>query len=79
MHVYKHSTRCRADPLFGRVCYVGAGQLQDLHTKLVLDHPRGEAEQLHKCIVSASTGRGVFDGNVKVSMLAAAFARQAIL
>jgi Fe-S cluster assembly protein SufD len=44
----------------------GAGQLQDLHTKLALDHPRGQADQLHKCIASAATGRGVFDGNVKV-------------
>lgn len=44
----------------------GAGQLQDLHSKLQLDHPRGQAEQLHKCIASAATGRGVFDGNVKV-------------
>lgn len=44
----------------------GAGQLQDLHSKLVLDHPRGEADQLHKCIVSSASGRGVFDGNVKV-------------
>ena len=24
------------------------GQLHDLHTKLKLDHPRGEANQLHK-------------------------------
>lgn len=44
----------------------GVSQLQDLHTKLALDHPRGEADQLHKCIVSAASGRGVFDGNVKV-------------
>lgn len=44
----------------------GEGQLQDLHSKLVLDHPRGEADQLHKCIVSHATGRGVFDGNVQV-------------
>ncbi|KAI8464572.1 MAG: iron-sulfur cluster assembly protein [Monoraphidium minutum] len=48
----------------------GASQLQDLHTKLVLDHPRGEADQLHKCIVSHATGRGVFDGNVKVNRMA---------
>jgi Fe-S cluster assembly protein SufD len=47
----------------------GAGQLQDLHTKLALDHPRGQADQLHKCIASAATGRGVFDGNVKVGNL----------
>ncbi len=44
----------------------GAGQLQDLHSKLGLHHPRGEADQLHKCIASAASGRGVFDGNVKV-------------
>lgn len=44
----------------------GAQQLHDLHSKLELNHPRGKADQLHKCIVSHSTGRGVFDGNVKV-------------
>eukprot|EP00878_Enallax_costatus_P007611 GHUV01007969.1.p1 GENE.GHUV01007969.1~~GHUV01007969.1.p1 ORF type:complete len:263 (+),score=86.50 GHUV01007969.1:108-791(+) len=48
----------------------GAGQLQDLHSKLRLDYPRGDANQLHKCIASAATGRGVFDGNVKVNRLA---------
>lgn len=48
----------------------GANQLQDLHSKLVLDHPNGEADQLHKCIVSHASGRGVFDGNVKVNRLA---------
>lgn len=26
----------------------GEGQLQDLHSKLRLDHPHGEASQLHK-------------------------------
>ncbi len=45
----------------------GPSQLHDLHSKLSLSHPRGEAEQLHKCIVAHSTGKGVFDGNVKVS------------
>jgi hypothetical protein len=49
---------------------VGDAQLADLHSKLVLDHPRGEASQLHKCIVSAPSGRGVFDGNVKVNRMA---------
>jgi len=48
----------------------GSNQLQDLHSRLVLDHPKGEANQLHKCIVSAPTGRGVFDGNVKVNRFA---------
>ena len=48
----------------------GAAQLSDLHTKLTLDHPRGEADQLHKCIVSSASGRGVFDGNVKVNRMA---------
>ena len=32
------------------------GQLHDLHSKLRLDHPGGQATQLHKCIVSGSTG-----------------------
>lgn len=45
----------------------GENQLQDLHSKLVLDHPRGKADQLHKCIVAHTSGRGVFDGNVKVN------------
>lgn len=44
----------------------GSGQLHDLHTKLELNHPRGVAAQLHKCIVAHSSGKGVFDGNVKV-------------
>lgn len=48
----------------------GASQLHDLHTKLDLNHPRGVASQLHKCIVAHSTGRGVFDGNVKVQQKA---------
>ncbi|EFN51512.1 hypothetical protein CHLNCDRAFT_59225 [Chlorella variabilis] len=48
----------------------GDGQLHDLHSKLTLDHPNGEANQLHKCIVSSPTGRGVFDGNVRVNRLA---------
>jgi hypothetical protein len=32
------------------------GQLHDLHSKLRLDHRAGQATQLHKCIVSGSTG-----------------------
>eukprot|EP00898_Chlorokybus_atmophyticus_P009115 jgi/Chlat1/9204/Chrsp97S00714 len=46
------------------------GQLHDLHTSVKLDHPRGQVRQLHKCIVTDSTGRGVFDGNVKVNRYA---------
>ncbi|KAL8503290.1 hypothetical protein ACS0TY_022145 [Phlomoides rotata] len=42
-------------------------QLQDLHSKLVLDHPRGYSRQLHKCIVAHSLGQAVFDGNVQVN------------
>ncbi|GAB4814356.1 hypothetical protein N2152v2_001402 [Parachlorella kessleri] len=48
----------------------GDRQLHDLHSRLRLDHPNGAADQLHKCIVSHSSGRGVFDGNVKVNRLA---------
>ncbi|KAL5550913.1 hypothetical protein UlMin_001089 [Ulmus minor] len=45
-------------------------QTQDLHSSLVLDHPRGYSRQLHKCIVSHSQGQAVFDGNVKVNRYA---------
>lgn len=48
----------------------GEGQLHDLHSKLHLNHPEGQANQLHKCIVSAASGRGVFDGNVRVGQAA---------
>lgn len=48
----------------------GEDQLHDLHTRLKLEHPNGYANQLHKCIVSHSSGRGVFDGNVKVNQQA---------
>ncbi|KAL4531891.1 hypothetical protein Ndes2437B_g02327 [Nannochloris sp. 'desiccata'] len=48
----------------------GQGQLHDLHSKLILDHPDGRAEQIHKCIAVDPTSRGVFDGNVRVNRLA---------
>lgn len=51
----------------GHFLLCGSRQLQDLHSKVELDHPRGEAAQVHKCIASHATGRGVFDGNVKVN------------
>eukprot|EP00262_Sarcandra_glabra_P018028 TRINITY_DN636_c0_g1_i1.p1 TRINITY_DN636_c0_g1~~TRINITY_DN636_c0_g1_i1.p1 ORF type:complete len:479 (+),score=58.10 TRINITY_DN636_c0_g1_i1:77-1513(+) len=48
----------------------GSNQTQDLHSKLVLDHPRGYSRQLHKCIVAHSSGHAVFDGNIKVNRYA---------
>lgn len=45
-------------------------QTQDLHSSLVLDHPRGYSRQIHKCIVAHSQGQAVFDGNVKVNRYA---------
>lgn len=45
-------------------------QIQDLHSRLVLDHPRGYSRQLHKCIVSKSSGHAIFDGNIKVNRFA---------
>lgn len=48
----------------------GNDQTQDLHSKLILDHPRGVSKQLHKCIVAHSLGQAVFDGNVKVNRYA---------
>ncbi|GAA0149229.1 hypothetical protein LIER_08458 [Lithospermum erythrorhizon] len=45
-------------------------QTQDLHSRLVLNHPRGVSKQLHKCIVAHSSGQAVFDGNVQVNRYA---------
>lgn len=42
-------------------------QVQDLHSRLVLNHPRGISRQIHKCIVTHRSGQSVFDGNVKVN------------
>jgi len=44
----------------------GACAAAELHTQLALEHPQGQAQQLHKCIVAAGSGRGVFDGGVRV-------------
>ncbi len=49
---------------------VGTNATGDLHTALELSHPDGKAEQLHKCIVASATGRGVFDGGVRVGRAA---------
>jgi Fe-S cluster assembly protein SufD len=48
----------------------GSGQCMDLHSKVTLDHEEGTTDQVHKCIVSSASGRGVFDGNVQVNRLA---------
>ncbi len=48
----------------------GEGQTHDLHTKLLLDHPEGTADQVHKCIAVAESSKGVFDGNVRVNKMA---------
>ena len=42
----------------------GAKQTQDLHSSIVLDFEEGTTDQRHRCIVSSSSGKGVFDGNV---------------
>ncbi|KAF3774023.1 ABCI7 protein [Nymphaea thermarum] len=48
----------------------GSNQAQDLHSRLVLDHPRGYGRQLHKCIVADSSGQAIFDGNIQVNKYA---------
>ena len=48
----------------------GAGQCLDLHSAVTLDHEEGKTDQVHKCIASHATGRGVFDGNVRVNKAA---------
>ncbi|KAK3023172.1 hypothetical protein RJ639_043481 [Escallonia herrerae] len=47
--------------------FSGSEQTQDLHSRIVLDHPRGFSRQLHKCIVAHSLGEAIFDGNVQVN------------
>ena len=44
----------------------GEDQLVDLHTRLSMEFPEGEAEQLHKAIAASATSRAVFDGGVRV-------------
>ena len=44
----------------------GEDQLVDLHTRLSMDFPDGEADQLHKAIAASATSRAVFDGGVRV-------------
>lgn len=39
-------------------------QLLDLHTNVILNHPEGKCSQVHKCIATTNTSRGVFDGQV---------------
>ena len=48
----------------------GDGQLHDLHSHLELAHVEGEADQLHKCIATHPSSRGVFDGSVNVGQQA---------
>eukprot|EP01018_Ginkgo_biloba_P037234 Gb_08273 [translate_table: standard] len=48
----------------------GGRQTQDLHSKIILNYPRGYSRQLHKCIVTHSSGHAVFDGNIKVNRYA---------
>ncbi|XP_040376117.1 protein ABCI7, chloroplastic [Oryza brachyantha] len=44
-------------------------QIHDLHSKLILDHPRGRSHHIHRCIASGR-GNGIFDGNIKVNRYA---------
>jgi FeS assembly protein SufB/FeS assembly ATPase SufC len=48
----------------------GKRQLHDLHSKLLLEHPDGTADQVHKAIAAAPDSRNVFDGNVFVGQQA---------
>ena len=41
-------------------------QIHDLHSRLILDHPRGFSRQLHK-LIACGTGNGIFDGNIQVN------------
>jgi len=60
----------RTETVLGCFNLAGAGQTLDLHSKLQLDFEEGTSNQVHKCIVSAPSGKGVFDGNVQVNRFA---------
>ena len=45
---------------------VNENQVIDLHSDIDLEYPSSKTEQLHKCIASHSSSRGVFDGCVHV-------------
>lgn len=60
----------KTETVLGCFNLAGAEQTLDLHSKVMLDHEEGVSDQLHKCIVSAASGRGVFDGNVQVNRFA---------
>uniref|UniRef100_A0ACD5TQ90 Uncharacterized protein n=1 Tax=Avena sativa TaxID=4498 RepID=A0ACD5TQ90_AVESA len=44
-------------------------QIHDLHSRLILDHPRGYSRQLHK-LIACVEGKGIFDGNIQVNRYA---------
>uniref|UniRef100_A0A7S1IWR1 Fe-S cluster assembly protein SufD n=1 Tax=Eutreptiella gymnastica TaxID=73025 RepID=A0A7S1IWR1_9EUGL len=47
-------------------CLTGEDQTHDLHSKILLEHPDGTTNQLHKLIAASPSSRGIFDGNVRV-------------
>ncbi|XP_002966787.2 protein ABCI7, chloroplastic [Selaginella moellendorffii] len=65
LHIEQLGSDTKTDMLTFLLC--GRDQVQDLHSRLILNHPRGYARQLQKCIVMNSTGHGVFDGNIRVN------------
>jgi Fe-S cluster assembly protein SufD len=44
---------------------IGSAQVADTHSKIALNHPHGQAKQLHKCIVNGKA-HGIFNGKVIV-------------
>eukprot|EP00747_Dinoflagellata_sp_TGD_P144307 gnl/TRDRNA2_/TRDRNA2_176477_c0_seq2.p1 gnl/TRDRNA2_/TRDRNA2_176477_c0~~gnl/TRDRNA2_/TRDRNA2_176477_c0_seq2.p1 ORF type:complete len:456 (+),score=-27.87 gnl/TRDRNA2_/TRDRNA2_176477_c0_seq2:68-1435(+) len=57
--------------VLGHFLLAGPNQIRDLHSRVGFRHRNGIAEQLHKCIVTSSSGRGVFDGNFELNQKAA--------
>jgi Fe-S cluster assembly protein SufD len=48
---------------------VGGEQTADTHSKIALNHPHGQTDQLHKCIITGK-GHGIFAGQVIVPQAA---------
>jgi Fe-S cluster assembly protein SufD len=48
---------------------IGKQQIADTHSKIVLNHPHGQTNQLHKCIIT-DKAHGIFSGKVLVPQAA---------
>jgi Fe-S cluster assembly protein SufD len=48
---------------------IGSTQIADTHSKIAFNHPHGQANQIHKCIVNGQA-HGIFNGKISVPQAA---------